>query len=78
MAASFVTKAYDKAFKEAFREGRIEGWKETVLGLARIRFGRIPRIVRQRVKAATDEDELSRLMAEIANAKSPSDLDLKE
>jgi len=68
----------DTYFTKLRNEGRKEGRAQSVLDLSRIRFGRIPRIVSQRVKTAADEDELCRLMAEIAAAKSPSDLNLDE
>ena len=70
MADTYFTKLH----KEGVREGRKEGRVESVLDLARIRFGRVPRTVSRRVKAASDEEELSRIMAEIVAAKSPSDL----
>ena len=74
MATSFLTKARD----EGLREGRKEGRKQSVLDLTRARFGRVPRAISQRVKSATDEDELSRLMGRIAVAESPSELDIDE
>ena len=77
MVTSFLMKARDEALREGREEGREEGRKDSVLDLARIRFGRIPRIVSQRVKAAEDEGELRRLIAEIVAAESPSDLNLK-
>ena len=81
MATSFLTKALDEGRKEGRKEGRREGRREgraqSVLELTRLRFGRVPRAVSQRVKAATDEDELISLMAEIAAAESPTDLSLK-
>jgi len=66
MATSFLTKAHE--------EGRREGRADLVLDITRMRFGRVPRVVSRRVKAAVDEDELNRLVAEIVAAESPSDL----
>ena len=69
-----VSEMADTYFTKLRKEGRKEGRVESVLSLTRIRFGRVPRIVSQRVKAAEDEDALDRLMAEIVAAESPSDL----
>ena len=68
VTTSFLTRARD--------EGLREGQEKAILKLARIRFGRVPRVISRKVKEAVAEDELDRLMAEIAAAESPSDLNL--
>ena len=90
MTTSFLTKAMLEGEKKGEKKGRKEGekkgekegekkgQKKAVLDLTRIRFGRIPRSVRQKVMAAEGEDEIRRLMARIVAAESPSDLDFRD